>query len=330
MNKVTEPTVSADDAALEADLLAQGQAHDARPVVENPAESDLQPQSDERNTPPEKGEAAKKTEVQKPDTKPEAGDKTGEQKTETPYQAKRSDKERLADSWKKLDEEKAAERKKLEEERAAFQREREAFQRDREAATRQPPRPKRETPLSKYSERELRDAARDMERKGKYEDADAIRDELEAREREAREQPSEDQPPARGGLSQQEMQQIQTEWVANLQQLEKENPELADKTGDFRKHVAQAIAERPELSRFGAGIKYVVEGVKLAREAAKVPALQTQIADLQKKNAELLGKLNPAGGNPERITSGPKRIEDLSDAEAESELLRRASEADGV
>lgn len=331
MDTTTTPTAS-DEAALEADLRAQADAFDNGREVVKPAAPDPQPKSEAgKQTPSDKDTAAqtekKAQETPKPQDTPA---KTDAQQTDaTKYQQKRTEKERLDDSWKKFQEEKEKTRAEIEAERKAIAAERDAIRRERESSTQTQRAEQAQGPLAKYSVTELRDAMRDYEAAGDYAKADTLKHELERRQRAASEAPAAqaERAPSNAGPSPQEQERILAEWKQNLVKCEEEVPEFKDPNGEFRKEVATFFQQAPELTRFGNGIRYMVEHVKLAREARKVPTLTAELEGLKKQNAELLGKLNPGGGNPERIGT-TRRMEDMNEAEAEAEIRRQAAEFD--
>ena len=325
MDDNTTPPNTPSDADLANSLRAQAVAVDSGESVETPgAAADAQPTPGTETTQSGNAPAANKTdkttpEQPKADTPPPAEKPTEKQPTE--YQKKRTDKERLGDSWKKLETEKET-----------FRKEREEFYRRQAEQANQQPAPKAPKadadPLADYSPERLEQAADDFDARGQFDLAETARAAAKAK----REQPAPTPPtaPQQGTQPNEQSpayQAAHAQWKANLAACEKDVPELADKTSGFHRQTFDVLRQYPVLRNYPGGIKDAVELVKLQRKAGEADGLRKEVDTLKSRLAEAESRLTPAIGAPE---SGgrTKSIAEMGDADARAALKRLAAEAD--
>jgi hypothetical protein len=314
------PTTTPDtpsDASIEAALFAQARDLDAGKSVDTPAAPDPQPRTAPEPTQRSNAPAA-------PPSTPPPSEPAPEQKPpaaappETPYQQKRSEQQRNADAWKKL-----------EATRAEFQAEREKFYREQAAQARAPQQsaPAAEaSPLARYSAEQLENAASEFDRQGKFDLAESARQEARARREQPAAAPQQQQatpPPAQDPAHAAAL----AEWKANLAAAEREHPELSQPDTPLRREVAETLAAYPHLRSYPQGITHAVELVRTIREAKAAAGLRTEVAALKDRLTKAESRLAPASGSPE---SGlrPRTLGDMTDADAERELLRMAAAQD--
>lgn len=134
-------------------------------------------------------------------------------------------------------------------------------------------------------------------------------------------------------LQQSEQQQAneaaQGKWVGYLEEFAKTEPDIAAdlKAGKVEsplgKLIGQAIKELPGLANFPEGIKYAYRIAKGDLLTAAVPALNKQIEELTKKNAELTKLTSLTGSPPARRSEAGSPTELTAD-----NMLRMAQEYD--
>lgn len=316
MDNTTTTPDSASDASIEAALLAQAQAHDAGKPV------DTTPAPDQQATPApdttQSGNAPAATNPdQTPTTQPTATPPTAPQ---SPYQTKRTEQQRREDSWKKLQEDK----EKFRAEREQFYREQ--AQRAQSGSATPPPTPTAAEPLAEFSPEQLEAAAEKFDKQGQFDLAEEARAAAKAkRERPAAPaapatQPG--QPPAEQSAA---FAAAQAEWKANLAAAEKADPELTDPNSPLRKEVVDTLNSYQILRQYPQGITHAVEIVKMRREALAAGELRKQVAALEARLKAAEAQVLPAVGSPEGGIA-PRGLADMSDADAERELLRMAAE----
>lgn len=311
----TTPTPdSASDASIEAALFAQAQAQDAGQSVDTPAAADAQPTPAPEPTQSGNAPAATPTtptppQQQQPKPTPD----------QTPYGQKRTDKERLADSWKALEARKA----ELAAERERFYREQAELARGGKPAPTQPAADAAD-PLAAFSPEQLEAAAERFDQAGNFDMAAAARAEAKAK-RERPPTPTTQQSAEPNAA----LKAAQAEWNANIAALEKTEPEFADANGTLRKETVQVLQAYPVLRSYPGGIKDAVELVRLRRTAGEAEGLRKQVDEWKKRAEQAEARLVPATGAPE--SSGrSKGILEMGDAEAEAELLRMAQQQDAA
>ncbi|HLP07936.1 MAG TPA: hypothetical protein VK178_07205 [Opitutaceae bacterium] len=320
----TTPPAEQSDAAIEASLFAQAKAYDAGTPVETPAAADAQPTPTPETT--QSGNAPAANQQTPTPPKPATPAPATEQQPAAPqqsqFQQKRSDKERNERSWQKLNEEKEAFRKEREE----FYRKQAEQARGGQSPQPSSPAPTASTddPLAAFTPEQLEQAAVDFDKKGQFDMAEAARQ--AAKQKRAQPQP----PPQQAPAPQQQdpaLAAAHAEWKANLAAIEKENPEIADKTSPMHRETFEVLKNYPVLRTYPGGIKDAVALVKLQREAGAAATLRKEVEGLKARLAQAEGRLVPAVGAPE---SGirPKAITEMDDAAAEAELKRQAAAID--
>jgi len=220
--------------------------------------------------------------------------------------------------------------KKLEERREALER-REAELQRREQQSPSPRQPARDEPakLEGYSAKEWEDAAATWEKQGKYDLADMAREKAEqasklpaqpaAREQASRatdSRPPEETPGTPEFLG---------TWQRNLKRLGEEHPELTDTTSELYQTTAQLLKSEPWLNQFNDGIAKAVQGAQLVIKANGYDTLVQENAELKEQLAKLQQHTTPSAGGPE-TRSGNKSFEEMSTAEQEAVIRRRAEE----
>ena len=329
MDENTPTPNTPSDADLATSLRAQAVAVDYGKSVDTPgAAADAQPTPGTEDTQSGNAPAANpptdKTTPEQPKANPPPPADKPTEKQPTEYQKKRTDRERLGDSWKKLEAEKA----QLREEREAFyRRQAEQAQRGNQPAPKVPA--DDADPLAQYTPEQLDSAADEFDAKGQFDLAEEARKAAKAK----REQPASATPPTAPQPGKQPPDQdtalkaAHAEWKANLAACEKEMPELADKTSEGYKQTCDILRKYPVLRTYPAGIRDAVQLVQLQRTASKAETAIKEVETLKSRLAEAESRLTPAIGAPER-GGRTKSIADMGDAEARAALKRLAAEAD--
>lgn len=295
---------------------AAGQAQ-ADPAASANSEAERAASADPASSPTPKADAldgAPATEDSKtPDeTKPEA---KAEAKPEDPKAGAKAESKfaknraRLEGSWKELNAEKATVRATAEtlQAREAELAKREAAIQEAEAKAKAP----------KYSPEDYERAAEKFESQGKYDLADAAREQA----KELREHPP--QPAPTDAEAEAAFQSEQKQWWAKAAT---DFPAVA-KQGSAENTALQALIKaEPGVLGDPKGLYYAARLVAAETSAARVPDLTKQVGDLSAKVKELQGKLAiPAEGSAPG-NAGPLSFEQKSEGEQESELYQMARE----
>lgn len=311
--------------------------HPASSTQETDGQTDGDDADGKQQLAPEKDERKTGTEA---DSKKKEGDgagKNGEKKpAEETAEAKaarqQKENERYDRNWKKFQEQ----------QEAFKQREAQLAERERRLAEQEQTRTQQRSsePLKDdagFTAAQYEAAAAKWEKEGKYDLADMANASAKAlREQEAK-------GGSRGEASQPNRQptakpedtprtaEFTAKWNSNLQELIA-TPEFADlgnKDSELFKATAKALQSEPRFSLFNDGIKQAARIARLELEAASVPGLRTQLTEANKELDKLRKATSPGAGGTES-RGGNKSFEQMTPAEQEAELKRRAAEEDGA
>lgn len=251
---------------------------------------------------PQKGEAAEPAKEQVADTK--------EAKIEGRLA---KDQARLAESWKKLEDEKAAVRKQAEELKLAKEKaEEEAI--------------KSVAPDMSSSPEDLRRYARDWEQEGKDEvaaEARRMADQIEKAQKLKAE---------RDERLTKEQNEIR---ATNARRLLEDNPDLKNQDSPLYKALTEIVNNQDaELKDFFArsphGLVYGTQIAKMKIAAESAASLQEEIATIKKENEELKKKLSLGSSTGSKPVKAKKDFEEMDYKEQEAFLKKMLSESDSV
>ncbi len=292
-----------------ADLLALAMKADSGEIDADEVPEGASPETPEKPPAgePEKkpeGEGEPKPEEKKPELKddPKPGEATKPEE-ESQYAKARKEQERRERSWQKLEEEKKAvreEREKLESERKELE-----GKKARAEVYRDP---------SGYS-------ADDYEKFAESTDDPELSKKARERASALRKEEGE----TRSKASQEE---FQKGWSENLKATIDANKDLEDGNSALGKELTRVLKEIPLFSLAPDGIRHAVEYAKANLQSGLVASLKEENQRLKEEN-ERLNKLTSIG-----TESGPtqkpgvKSFEDMTLADQEADLRRRAEEAD--
>jgi len=213
---------------------------------------------------------------------------------------------RLAESWKKLEAEKAQVR--------AIQAE---LQRKAEEAE------KASDPTSPAKPEELRKFAREWEEEGKDDLAKAARiqaDKLEEKIRKDAER------------SERKIREFNETWSSSVNRMISENPELKDESSDLGKRVVSLLkSEDAELRNLinstPNGFIYATQIAKMQKAAEESEALRTEIESLRKENGELRKKTSLSASGSQKPAKR-KSFDEMDNSQQEAFLRRMAVDSD--
>jgi len=213
---------------------------------------------------------------------------------------------RLAESWKKLEAEKAQVR--------AIQAE---LQRKAEEAE------KASDPTSPAKPEELRKFAREWEEEGKDDLAKAARiqaDKLEEKIRKDAER------------SERKIREFNENWSASVNRMIQEHPELKDESSDLGKRVISLLkSEDAELRNLinstPNGFIYATQIAKMQKAAEESEALRTEIESLRKENGELRKKTSLSASGSQKPAKR-KSFDEMDSRQQEAFLRSMAVDSD--
>jgi len=213
---------------------------------------------------------------------------------------------RLADSWKKLEAEKAQVR--------AIQAE---FQRKIEEAE------KASDPTSPAKPEELRKFAREWEEEGKDDLAKAARVQAEKLEEKLKRDAE------RG---ERRIKEFNETWSSSVNRMISENPELKDESSDLGKRVISLLkSEDAELRNLinatPNGFVYATQIAKMQKAAEASEALRTEIESLRKENGELRKKTSLSASGSQKPAKR-KSFDEMDSRQQEAFLRSMAVDSD--
>lgn len=215
-------------------------------------------------------------------------------------------KQREAEAWKRIEEEKKAVAKRdaeLKAEAEKIQAERLKLDEERKKPSRTP--------------EQLEQIAKDLEEEGRPEVAKLAREEAEALRSSQKNE-----------VIEAKKKQFVEEWNANYRKEVEANPALKDPNSDIFKRVDAMLKENPVLFTYAKGINDAVKYQKALINGEKAETLEKQLAELTAKLAEKEKLLTPGNGNPASPSGGEKSFEQMTHEEQRNELLRKSQEAD--
>lgn len=270
------------------------QKQEAKASSPDVTEAEAKKQSEE----PQKGEAAEPA-------KDSAGDKQESRFTK--------DQARLADSWKRLEEEKALVRKQAEDLKLAKEKaEEDAI--------------KSVSPDLNTSPEDLRRYAREWENDGRTDIAAEARKMADQIERAQKLKSERDERIAR--QSEEEKQSV-------ARRLVDDNPELKDKESVLYKAVADIVnSQDPSLRQFFSsnnnGLLYATQIAKIRIAAESAASLMDENTSLKQENEDLRKKLSLGSSTGSKPAKGKKEFEEMDYKEQETFLRKMLSESDSV
>lgn len=324
---------------LEAEMLKQAEAYDSDAEVsmeeiDKLTVDDEEPETDKKTT-PDDGDShsdddgdeldadgnpiqkEEQTDAAKKLAEEEAAKKLEEEKGKlTDKQAsdyakarekREKERERLSKSWQDLD----AEKERVRTTEAEFAK-REAELAEREKALKTP----------RYTAEDYDSVAKALEAKGEDQMAAQARQKAEA---------------LRAGKGDQLVQSLESQkkqqeefiatWNAHFETAKKETPELADLKSELSQAVQANLKEVPMLSYMPDGITWAVKLAKMQSSARQADTLREELKTAQKE-IERLHELTSTDGGGHQRRPKPKTFEDMTLAEQEAELERKATEFD--
>lgn len=298
------------------ELAAQADGIDYKPKAESPAiakqgqEASEKPENKEEVKDSDESASAKET---KEDSKAESSDSDKSLNASEPSDmpeikdVKRAKEEaRLAESWKKLEAEKAQVR--------AIQAE---LQRKAEEAERA------SDPTSPAKPEELRKFAREWEEEGKDDLAKAARLQAEKLEEKIKRDAE------RG---ERKIKEFNETWSSSVNRMISENPELKDESSDLGKRVISLLkSEDAELRNLinstPNGFIYATQIAKMQKAAEESEALRTEIESLRKENGELRKKTSLSASGSQKPAKR-KSFDEMDNSQQEAFLRRMAVDSD--
>ena len=299
------------------ELAAQADGVPYKPKAQSPA---IATQDQEASEKPKTNEEAKDSlesadsKETKEDSKVESDDSTKSLNASEPSSEKPEIKDvkrvkeeaRLAESWKKLEAEKAQVR--------AIQAE---FQRKIEEAE------KASDPTSPAKPEELRKFAREWEEEGKDDLAKAARVQADKLEQKIRRDAE------RG---ERKVKDFNDSWSSSVNRMIAENPELKDESSDLGKRVISILKSedtdlRNLINSTPNGFVYATQIAKMQKAAEASEALRTEIESLRKENGELRKKTSlSVSGNQKPAKR--KSFDEMDSSQQESFLRTMAMDSD--
>lgn len=213
---------------------------------------------------------------------------------------------RLAESWKRLEAEKAQVR--------SLQAELQKMKEEAERAS---------DPLAPSKPEELRQFARKWEDEGRDDLAKAARQQAEILEKRIKDQAENQEKATR---------EFRENWDANIRRVVSENPELEDRESNLGQKVQYILNnEDPEVRRLihssPNGIIYAAQIAKMMEAAEASEALRSEVESLRKENTELRKKTSLSASGSQ-APAKRKSFEEMSYQEQEEFLRRNANDAD--
>ncbi|EIQ00738.1 hypothetical protein OpiT1DRAFT_05293 [Opitutaceae bacterium TAV1] len=332
----TTPSADADEAAV----LAAAQAADngttpAPAVAAKPADKDQPPanasQAKTNGTPAVQGDDANagKDGKDDKDSKPD-GDKStkpDDDKSESAFTKAQKEKQRRDDSWKALNEEKAALRQQQQAVQAEISqlRQQVAELSKKAAAPAGPVKDEHGHTAETYE-----GLAKKYDEEGQTQLAQLAREkaaELRVKATAAA-QPA---APATAPAEAWKTPEFQAAWKKGADEIVAKEPELANADNPVFKRVNALVNDQRWRKFFLAapeGIHAALEVAKLQEQAARVDGLNTELTKAKAEIDRLNKLVQPLGGQPGGAPAGAKKLEDMNEAEAEAHVLAMAAAAD--
>lgn len=259
-----------------------------------------------------------------------------EEQKGTKYEQAKREKERQDRSWKALNEQKEAirlEKEAIAKEKAAYDDRIKAM--EKKLAETQAKSSTTEISAKEYEEaaKDYREDAKRLEERGQFEEADKLLKKARLCERNASEKRNFEKSTEENQkkISQEaEVEKFHKAWDENLEKLKKsdEYKELADPKSPLGLETSRLIRDNPMLSQYPQGITDAAMIARWKMTAESLPAVQSKLAEVEKKYAELAGKLRlGASGNPE-LPKGTKDFHEMSEDEMGSHLANEAAALD--
>lgn len=321
INVAEEPVISPEN-ITEEQLRAMAAEADGIPYKAS-SKANLEPEvaaqdsqeASENNQPEAKGEE-KDSDESAPKAEEKANSEPEERKaSETSEAPKAEDKResklakdeaRLAESWKRLEAEKAQVRQ--------FQAELERIKAEAEKAS---------DPTSPSPEA-LRKYAKEWENEGRDDLAKAAREQASQIEEKTKRDSERKEKTAR---------EFNDKWASSVNRMIAENPELKDETSDLGKRVISIIKSedselRTLINSSPNGFVYATQIAKMQAAAEASEALRSEVENLQKENTELRKKTSLSAGSTAKASSKRKSFDEMNYQEQEEFLRRSASDSD--
>jgi len=284
---------------------------EAGPTPDQPTKDDSkQPEKAEVENKDSDESAPKAETIQEKDDKrnaSEASEKEEPKAEDSKKDSKRAKEEaRLAESWKKLDAEKAQVR--------ALQAELQKMKEEAEKAS---------DPLAPSKPEELRKFARSWEDEGRDDLAKAARqqaDLLEQRQKQNAER------------AERTKREFNDRWASSVNRMISENPDLKDEQSDLGKRVVSILRSEDEelktlINSTPNGFIYATQIAKMQQAAEASEALRKEVESLKKENTDLRKKTSLSASGSQ-APAKRKSFEEMSYQEQEEFLRRNASDAD--
>ena len=223
-------------------------------------------------------------------------------------------KQREADAWKKINDEKAA-----------IQREREAVAREREEARRQqerqPKSAERVVDSKGYNADDYEATADKFVEEGDLEHAKAaLKIAHDLRVKEAQQQLQGKPDPAQA-------EKFHTDWRADMDATLKAHADFAAPNSEAAKAMQQLLQEEPIFGQIPGGFGKAAAIIQLRQQAGKAQGLEVELGKAKAEVARLTKLTTLTGGGPSAVTPA-RRFEELNESQMKAELLRMAEEAD--
>lgn len=283
-------------------LLDQAEAADAASATSRPDAASLtQPEPDQAAQSPEPSEPAKDANAGG-EPKPEPPKDTSKDKpTETPEPEKAKSRyakelERQERSWKAINERKA-----------------ELEKREAELARREAELQAKATAAPKYTAEQYERAADVFEQQGKYDLAEAAREEAKR----LRENPRADAEAQARQAALEHKQGLEASWA----RVKAEMPEALDKSHPFNKALMEFIKAEPGVMDYPNGPYLAAQYVKVKLSADEAGKWKSEAETLRAKVRELEARVTVPGGGVNQIPK-PKAFEDMTLEEQGRELDR--------
>lgn len=316
-----EPTISPEN-ITEEQLRAMAAEADGIPYKATP-KANIEPevaaqdsQGASETTQPEASEEEKDSDEsaskadEKTDSKPEerkASETSEAPKVEDKREAKLAkDEARLAESWKKLESEKAQVRQ--------LHAELERVKSEAEKAS----------DPTNISPEALRKYAKEWENEGRDDLAKAAREQASQMEEKSR---------RNAEKNERSLRDFNDKWGSNVNRMIAENPELRDDTSDLGKRVISILKSedaelRTLINSTPNGFVYATQIAKMQAAAEASEALRSEVENLRKENSELRKKTSLSAGSTAKASTKRKAFDEMNYQEQEEFLRRSASDSD--
>lgn len=302
----TEPT--------EESVLALATQFDAGKDIDNPEQAAV-PEDKQAAEPVAKSVEAEGKDKNDPDVKGEKSAEVSKDseakesvKPDAKEQSKRADDDKRKNkTWQEINAEKEA----LKAEKEAIAREKAEIQRVRASTT--------DVYRDKHgaTKRDYLEVAKQLRAKGESDNADAaerLAAEVEREEQQFKQQRA--------------VEELNTAWKKNYDELAAKHPELQDMNSDLYKETFNVVKEYELLQRDPNGLKYAVRAAEIALQAREFEGTKAEFAKLKSEHEKLQKKLTIAGGSPTSTPTESKTFDQMSLKEQEAYLSKAAYEHD--